>query len=180
MKLPWKKINSKTVYVNPWFRVREDKVVKPNGKKGKYCVLETKAPSVFTVALTKNKEIYLINQYRYPTKKFCWEVPGGGSNNEDLLTAAKRELWEETGLIARDWKKIGMFNPMSGICSENMYVFLAKNLEQTGKNKKHEEGIGTIKKFPFKDVLKMIKNGEIVEGQSCLSVLQAGLFLGYI
>ena len=180
MKPPWKKISSKVVYSNRWCKIKEDKVIKPDGKEGTYSVLETRAPSVFVVALTDNKEIYLINQYRYPVKKFSWEIPGGGSDKENLLKAAKRELLEEAGLTARYWKQIGMFNPMNGICSEDMYIFIAKDLEQTNENKQQEEGINTLKKIPFKNALKMIKSGKITDSQSSLAILQAGLYLGYI
>lgn len=179
MDNPWKKISSKIVYENPWFKVREDQVEKPGNRTGVYGVVET-PPSVFIIALTENNEIYLTGLFRYPTGKYGLEVPAGGSDNEDLLEAAQRELLEEVGLKAKTWKKAGQFTPWNGISSEVSHVFIAQDLEETGTQIDPNEGILEIKKVDFTKVFDLIKSGEISDGQTISALVLAGIHLGLL
>ncbi len=175
----WKTLSSKIAYQNPWYKVREDQTIRPNGKKGLYAVVVS-PPSVFAVALTEQQEIYLVSLYRYPTGLTNWEIPAGGSNNQDPLKAARRELQEETGLEASSWEQIGKFNPYNGISDETSYVFLATGLTQTQEHSQIEEGITEVKKVPFKIALEMIKSGQINDGQSISAITLAALYLKII
>lgn len=175
-KNPWKKLSSKNVYSNPWFSVREDQVEKPGNRTGVYGVLET-APSVFIIALTDKNEIYLTGLFRYPTGKYGLEVPAGGSDFEDLLVAAKRELQEEVGLKGGKWEKIGEFTPLNGIANEVSHVFLAQDLEETNTEIDPNEGIIEIKKVPFEKAFDLIRSGEISDGQSISALTFAKLHL---
>lgn len=136
-------------------------------------------PSVFVVAMTEMREIYLIKQYRYPTKNYSWELPAGGTDGQNPLKAAKRELWEETGLIANKWKKIGRLNPWNGMAGEVMHIFLVQGLVQTGRNKRKEEGILEMKKVSIKKVLQMVRLGQITDGQTLAALLLAVLKLSH-
>jgi 8-oxo-dGTP pyrophosphatase MutT (NUDIX family) len=107
MKNPWKKLSSRIAYTNPWMTIREDKVIRPDGKKGIYGLMLAPGPSVFVIALTKDKKIYLVKQFRYTFQKPSWELPAGNAGKDKPLAAAKRELWEETGLTANHWKLFG-------------------------------------------------------------------------
>lgn len=176
MDNPWKKISSKISYQNSWFRVREDEVVRPDGSKGNYGIVETNGPSVFIVALTPELEVYLIKLFRYPTQKWSWELPGGGFSGLAPLEEAKKELQEETGLVASQWISLGSAQVMNGVCNEMSHFFIAKNLKEA-ENKAKEEGIVQIKKFPFTEVLEMIKDGEFDDGQSMSAILKASLYL---
>lgn len=177
MKNPWKQLSSRIVYKNQWFSVREDETEKPGNRRGIYGVLET-APSVFIIALTDKNEIYLTGLFRYPTGKYGLEVPAGGSDYEDLLIAAKRELREEVGLRATKWEKIGEFTPLNGIANEVSHVFLAQNLEETGTEIDPNEGIMEIRKVPFEKVFDLVRSGEISDGQSISAITLAGIHLG--
>ncbi len=99
MKSPWKTKNSKIVHQNPWYKIRQDEVITPDGKPGTYNVLETKGDAALIVPLSEKDEIYLIKKYRYPIKEFSWEIPSGNSEGGDIFEAAKRELWEETVMV---------------------------------------------------------------------------------
>src|SRR4051812_33907197 len=112
----WKKLSSKIVYKNPWFQIRKDKVIRPDGQKGTYDVVETHGDSVFVVAFNAREEILFIKLHRYPLGADSLEIPGGNSEGEALPKAAKRELWEETGYKAKTWKRVGTWHPMNGIC----------------------------------------------------------------
>lgn len=166
----YRTLSKRIVYQNPWFKVREDAVVKTNGKKGKYNFIET-YDSVMVVAMTDKREIYLVRLYRYPHKQFSWELPAGGSDGQKPLVAAKRELWEETGLKAKEWKKLGQCHPWNGMASETMHIFLAQDLVQSKHGKMAEEGITQVKKFPIKKVFEMVKRGQITDGQSLSAIM---------
>ena len=174
----WKKLSSKIVYKTPWLKVVEDKVIRPDGTKGMYSYVKTNGDCVMIVPISENNEVYLIKQYRYTKEEDSWEVPGGNSEGEDLLSAAKRELQEESGLTADDWKLIGQSQSMNGITDEKTYVFIARNIRETNSNKMKEEGIHEMKKVPFVEVLEMVKKSEITDGQSVVALVKAALFLG--
>lgn len=176
MDNPWKKISSKLVYKNPWFSVREDEVKKPGNRSGVYGVVQT-PPTVFTIALNTANEIYLVGLYRYPTGKYGLELPAGGSENQDLLEAAKRELLEETGVKAQSWAKVGQFTPWNGISDEVSHVYLAKDLTETGSELDPNEGIMEVKKVAFEKVFDLVESGEISDGQTISALTLAKLHL---
>lgn len=162
--IPWKKLSSRTAYQNPWYRIREDKVIRPDGKEGVYGVLET-SHAAYLVPVDSEGRLLLIRQYRYPTEMWSWELPAGGMDGQDPLVAAKRELGEELGLTARNWQKVAALQSLNGISSEIMYVFVAKDLEPTS-DKRAEEGIVETKKVTPTEFEAMIASGEMSCAQS--------------
>lgn len=176
---PWKTISSKIVYENPWFKVREDETEKPGNRTGVYGVVLT-PPTVFTVALNEKDEIYLIGMFRYPTGKYGLELPAGGSDNQDLLEAAKRELVEETGVKAKTWEKAGEFTPWNGISDEVSHVFIARDVEETDNQIDPNEGILEVRKVAFEKVFDLVKSGEISDGQTISALTLAKIHLGKI
>lgn len=168
IKNPWKTLSSKYVYSNNWIKVREDKVIRPDGKKGIYGVVETKT-ATGVVALDADNNIFLVGQYRYPLDVYSWEIiEGGAEDSESAIDAAKRELLEEAGIIAKSWQQLGGELHLSNChSSETAYVFLAKDLEFKEPNPEGTEVL-EIKKMPFKNAYKMMRNGEITD---CLSII---------
>ncbi len=124
----WKKLSSKVVHESPYYFVREDDVIKPDGSKGKYNVVVTKG-AVFIVAIDNEKNVYLERLYRYTNDNYSVEIPAGGTEGEEPLIAAKRELQEETGLEANTWKALGIMYPANGLLSEENHVYLATDLK---------------------------------------------------
>ena len=165
MKNPWKKLSSRTAYENPWIRVREDKVIHPDGHEGIYTVVEV-PPSVHVLALDKDKKIWLIECFRYSTDAASLEIPAGGTEGKDPLESAKRELQEETGLIANKWQKIGELDAHSGVCREVMHIFLATGLEQTGIHEQEADGIKRSFSLPIDDVYEAIASGKIRDSET--------------
>ena len=103
-KNPWKTKKSKVVYNNPWIKVRENKVVTPDGSDGIYGVIEKKV-GLGIVAVDDNNNILRAGQWRYAIKRYSWSFIGGTlEDGESPLQAAKRELLEETNTKARTWK----------------------------------------------------------------------------
>ena len=94
----WTTRESSVVYENPWIRVREDAVDRPDGTPGIYGVVELRNAAVFVVALTDADEVVLVEVDRY-TVGASLEVPAGGADGQDPLAAARREVWSEQGLL---------------------------------------------------------------------------------
>lgn len=176
MPSPWKRLSSETVHKNPWYSVRRDAIIRPDGKPGEFYVVE-REPSVFIVALTPEQKVHLIGIHRYTTGSYSFQVPAGGSEGQPLLEAAQRELQEETGLTAKTWEKLGVFEPANGLLQAISHVFLATDLSQTTKNAELEEGIQEHKICSFEEIREMIKNGEMPDGPSVTCLTMAALKL---
>src|SRR5580765_3405467 len=153
----WPLTSSVVVYQNPWIRVVEDQVLRPDGSPGPYGVVELAHEAVFVVALTEAREVLLIHVDRHTTG-WSWEVPAGGSDGEDLLAAAQRELAEETGYTATEWRQIGQSDGLNGICRAPETVFLATGLSggAAGSVDQVAEGIGQVRAVPLPEVLRMV------------------------
>ena len=174
---PWKTISSRKVYSNPWMSVREDQVIRPDGQNGVYGVIDTRT-ATGVVALTPEHEVYLVGQYRYPTDVYSWEiVQGGVDEDEDPLTACKRELQEEAGLIAETWTPIGGEIHLSNcISSEKGYLFVAEGLSETEASPDGTEVL-QLKKLPLREAVRMAVSGEIVDAVSIIGILLAEKWL---
>ncbi len=179
MKSDWELLHSETVYTNKKWSVQHDKVRMPNGIERDYYIVNTTG-AVDVVALTNNREIYLVGQYRHTTGVYSLEVPGGGMDDNSPLQAAKRELIEETGLTAKSWKSLGSFQTSNGIMSELTHIFLATDLTTTDNNTQFEEGIDELIKIPVVEAIEMINDGRITHAQTIVCIMKAGLELGII
>jgi 8-oxo-dGTP pyrophosphatase MutT (NUDIX family) len=166
----WIKHSSKIVHENNWFKVEKDEVTRPNGDDGEYYTVISH-PAVFIIPQDPDGDIYLIGQYRYTIGQYSIEIPAGSTDGKDELEAAKRELKEETGFNAETWEKLGSFYSANGLLREKAHVYLATDLTQTGSNEQEEEGIDKLYKKPMSELLAMIKNGEIQDGQTISSLM---------
>ena len=126
----WTTKKSERVYENPWFSVRKDSVIQPDGKPGEYFVVE-RAGAVVIVAEDDSENLVLVYQTKYPVGKRLLEFPAGlVEEGESPLDTAKRELKEETGLSAGSWESLGSLYPSAGMTDEREYVFLARDLTE--------------------------------------------------
>ena len=163
---PWKILSSRVAYENPWIKVREDKVIRPDGNDGIYGVMESK-DSVVVVAVNDKNEVYLIYSFKYPVAQWSWGLPGGGGDGESAEKASKRELTEETGIIADKWTNLGSTRVSSGLMTERMSVLLAQDLT-FGKQKIADdtETIDGGKFVSFEEADEMLARGEIDDAQT--------------
>ncbi|MEL4320634.1 NUDIX hydrolase [Leifsonia sp. YIM 134122] len=177
--MTWPTATRSTVYENPWIRVTEDQVTRPDGSDGIYGVVEVRNAAVFVVALTDDDEVLLVTIDRH-TVGTTIEVPAGGTDGEDALLAAQRELLEETGHVAAVWQRIGTMNALNGICRAPEAVYLATGLSVAAEATGHqaEEGISQVRAVPWGDVIRMVADGEITDGETVAALLYAAIALG--
>ncbi|HMO18351.1 MAG TPA: NUDIX hydrolase [Oligoflexia bacterium] len=180
IKNPWKTLSTRTVYKNPWIEVKEDKVITPGGGEGIYGVVHSKI-ATGVVAITKNLDIIMVGQYRYPMNEYSWEiVQGGAEHGEDPMQGAIRELQEEAGILAEKVVLLGEEVHLSNChSSERAFLYLAENLTQTDANPDDCE-ILEVKHIPFKDVLEMVENGKIRDAMTIIGVYRAARAIGII
>jgi tRNA pseudouridine65 synthase len=170
---PWKTIGVRTVYQNPWIRVEEHEVVTPAGKPGIYGKVCARGRAVGILALDEYDHVWLVGQYRYPVERFSWEIPEGSSEpGEEPLDAAKRELAEETGLTAREWKPIQHLYTTNCVSDEEAFVFLATGLTE-GPTCHDETERLVIRRMPFPQVLDMVLDGQITDAITVAAILKA-------
>src|SRR4051812_2461063 len=176
--MTWPVTRSRVAYENPWIVVREESVVRPDGSPGLYGVVELRRPAVFVVALTEADEVVLVTVDRH-TVGTSIEVPAGGTDGEDPLVAARRELHEETGLTAGTWRCVGEISALNGICRAPEIVYLATDLHEVGvpgapdgtqdgtpdgtdnaddgrSAEQVTEGISAVSRVPVREVLAMV------------------------
>ena len=172
---PWKTTSSRTVYQNPWVRVREDEVIRPSGDPGIYGVIEIR-PSVGVVATNERDEIVLVGQWRYSLDRYSWEIPRGGSDpgETDLRAVAQRELEEEAGVLAADWECLGTVDNCNGVANDVQTLYWARGLTLTEVRPDPGEAISVMWK-PFSHALQMAMNGGITEVCSVAAILKVEL-----
>lgn len=174
---PWQLKDSKLVYSDEWIRVNRDSVVRPDGDDGSYTYIEN-ADSVLILAINDNEEIYLEWTYRYPTKSWGWELPGGGLGDEDSLIAAQRELREEVGYEATDWKSIGIPSVYSGLVTGMMSVYTAQGLSHSKIETSDDSEItNTGRFFSLHEIKTMIVESNIIDSQTIAALYQYELQL---
>jgi 8-oxo-dGTP pyrophosphatase MutT (NUDIX family) len=171
---PWRTLDSRVVYRNPWIVLREDAVVRPDGNDGIYSVVEMR-PSCGIVAIGDDARIALVSQWRYVHGKMSLEIPSGGSEHgETPLAAAERELAEEVGLAAGDWADLGAIDNSNGVTTDVAHMFLARDLSATVQVRQGDERIEVVW-MPFADAVEHVMSGVITESVSVAAILKAEL-----
>ncbi len=180
----WTTRSSAVVYENPWIRVREDAVVRPDGSPGLYGVVEVRSPAVFVVPVTDDDEVVMVQVARYSTGTTSLEVPAGGSDGEDPLVAARRELAEETGLMADSWQAVGSMFALNGVCHAPEHVFLARGLRTASGSavatEQAAEGISAVRRVPWAQAVGMVRDGTVTDGETVAALMYAAIALGRV
>lgn len=130
--------------------------------------------AVGIVAIDERGRIILENQFRYPVNDITLEIPAGKLDlpDEDRLSAAKRELREETGYTADQWISIGGFYPAPAYSDEMISLFLATGLH-AGNTERDEDEFMEVVSIPFSDAIDLVYSGKISDAKTQIAILRA-------
>ena len=174
---PWKITGQKLVYENPWISVSEYDVINPSGGNGIYGKVHFKSIAIGIIPLDLALNTWLVGQYRFSLNQYSWEIPeGGGSLDVDPLDSAKRELLEETGLMANQWDVLMQMHLSNSVTDELAIVYLARELEQHSPEPEETEQL-IIKKLPFNEAYKMVEEGTITDSITVAAILKIKLLM---
>jgi 8-oxo-dGTP pyrophosphatase MutT (NUDIX family) len=173
MQNKWKTLSIEDVYDNPWIKLEEHQVINPGGGRGIYGKVHFKNTAIGIIAVDKDDNIWLVGQHRYPLNEWSWEIPeGGGPKGTEVLESAKRELKEETGLVAEKWTVIQRAHLSNSVSDEEGFVFLAEELTAGDMEREDTEADMKVWKLPFSDALQMVIDGKITDSLSVMGILK--------
>lgn len=179
IKNPWKTLSGEVKYDNRWIKVTEYQVINPAGGRGIYGKIHFKNKAIGIVAVDEALNTWLVGQYRYALDEWSWEIPeGGGPLDESPLSAAKRELQEETGLTATKWSQIIRLHTSNSVTDEEGFIFLAEGLQQGEASLEETEADLKVWKLPLKDALQMVIDGKITDSLSVMGLLMVARLKG--
>jgi len=171
----WNLLNSKLVFDNKWCRVRQDEIELPNGQVIKDFFVNIRPDIAIILAVTPKQEIVFVRQYRHGVEEILLELPAGAfyPEQESSIVAAARELEEETGYVANQLIEIATLydNPVKD--TNKIFVFLAENVQPTGKQSLDITEEIEVVLIPIEQVINQIYQGKI-----SVSGTVAAIFLG--
>lgn len=174
---PWTTLRSELKFETPWIAVTKHDVLNPAGKNGLYGVVHFKNLAIGVLPLDKDLNTWLVGQWRYPLNAYSWEIPeGGGPHDKDPLDSAKRELKEETGLIAKTYTELCRMHTSNSATDEYAIIYLARDLTLTEAEPEESEAL-KIKKLPFDEAYNMVMQGEITDSLSMVAILKTKILL---
>ncbi len=175
-KNPWQTHSTKVVYDNTWIQVSESLVTNPGGGDGIYGVVHFKNRAIGVIPIDDQDHTWLVGQFRYPTNTYEWEIPEGGCPSEEMpMDAARRELKEETGLVASNYEILidGMALSNS-VSTELATVFVASNLSQFEAEPEESEEL-CVRRLPLEEAVQMVIDGVITDAISVAGLLKLAL-----
>ena len=177
IKNPWKIIDTDKVYESPWIHVTKHNVLDPSEQPGTYSVVHFKHLAIGVLPLDEEYNTWIVGQYRFPLKRYTWEIPeGGGDMNVPPIDSAKRELSEEVGISATKWTNIQEFDTSNASTDERAIIFVAQKLNFHEAHPDDNEEL-TIKKLPFAELYELAVKGEITDSLSLVAILKTKLLL---
>ena len=171
-------LSSRVSYQGPVFSVTTDQVEEPGGVRARRDVVRHSG-SIVILAVDRSGKgarkteplILLERQYRHAARSMMWELPAGRiDDGETAITATKRELLEETGYSARNWKRILHFYVSPGFLDETMTIFLAENLRAGEAQPEADERIA-VKFFTLSEATRMAIGGRIQDAKTIAGIL---------
>ena len=174
---PWTSLAQHKIYDNNWIEVTEHKVLNPSGGEGIYGVVHFKNMAIGILPLDEALNTWLVGQYRFPLDAYSWEiVEGGGPHGKEPLESAKRELLEETGLMAEEWMEIQRMHLSNSVSDELAIIYIARGLTQ-GQAEPEETEQLTVRKIPFADAYQMVVTGVITDSMSVAAILKTHILI---
>ena len=172
---PWLRGPGRRVFDNPWISVTEFDAVAPTGRPAQYGLVGFKNRALAILPLHEDGTVSLVGQNRLPFGDYSWEIPeGGGPLAEDPLQGAKRELREETGLVAENWREILRLQLSNSVTDELAIGYLATGLLQADARPVGDgtEDIARVR-IPFTEALAAVTAGHISDVLTVAMLLKA-------
>ena len=168
----WQTLSSELVYESAWISVNKHQTINPAGKPAIYSVVNFKNKAIGILPLSEDGFTWLVGQWRYPLNAYSWEIPeGGGPLGEEPIETAVRELKEETGIVAKNFKEIMQLHLSNSATDEHAFVFLATNLTFEEAEPEESEDL-KVKKVHINTAFDMVMNGEITDGISVAAIFK--------
>ncbi|MBS0332864.1 MAG: NUDIX hydrolase [Proteobacteria bacterium] len=160
---PWTPGEERPVFETAWIRVTEQTAIAPTGRPAPYGLVRFKNLAVAVLPIHEDGTVTLVGQYRFPFMVYSWELPEGGAPiPEDPLDGAKRELAEETGLIAAEWRQILDTQLSNSITDERMLGYLATGLSPAPRRPEADDTEAiALARVPFREALDAAAAGHL-------------------
>ena len=173
---PWIRHSERPVYENPWMAVTEHRATAPTGNPALYGVVHFKNMAMAILPIHDDGTVMLVGQHRFARPGYSWEVPeGGGALDVDPLDSAKRELAEETGLQAAEWREVLTGVELSNsITDEIAYGYLATGLSPAADRRSADETeVIAVARVPFREALDVALAGGLKDMLTVAMLLRA-------
>ncbi len=176
MKLTEKTIASQSVFEGRVIHVKHDKVELENGKTAMREIVEHPG-GVCVAALTENRELLFVRQFRYPYKEIVLELPAGKlEKGQNPLENGKRELLEETGAIGREYVTLGQLYPSPGYCGEIIHLYFCK-IDHFENQQLDQDEFLNVERIPLDTALRMVHRNEIPDAKTQVAILKTAALL---
>jgi ADP-ribose pyrophosphatase len=165
-------LSSETVFKGGLLHVRRDRVRLPNGAEtGREYIVHPGA--VLVVPLLDDGRLVFERQYRYPLRKAFIELPAGKIDpDEDILATGQRELLEETGYSATEWRYLAALHPCIGYSDEIIHIYLACGLHAGAHKRDHDESLEVFT-LTLDEAMQALRRGEITDGKTMIALFWA-------
>jgi 8-oxo-dGTP pyrophosphatase MutT (NUDIX family) len=169
---PWQARNPRRLLDNPWFSVDHYDAIAPTGAPADYYIQGFKAHAVGALPLHDDGTVTLVGQWRFPFRRYSWEIPEGGApKDETPLDGAKRELREEAGLEAADWRQVLTMQLSNASSDEVAFGYLATGLTPAPRALDETEDLAIVR-APFREVLAAAVAGHIQDAITVAMLLR--------
>jgi 8-oxo-dGTP pyrophosphatase MutT (NUDIX family) len=170
---PWAVAAERPVYDNPWIAVTEYDAIAPTGAPTLYGVVRFKNMALVVLPLHEDGTVTLVGQHRFAIPGYSWELPAGGGPHEiDALDSVRRELREEAGLEAADWREVLQFQLSNSITNEVGRGYLAIGLTPAPTAPDATEALA-LARAPFREALDAAVAGHIQDMPTLALLLRA-------
>ena len=166
---PWQTLDSEKIYEDQFIKIVKDEIHHGNGDEGSYIYID-RLDFASVIPMDGDGKFCLVNQWRYTVGRESWEFPRGGREDGETIEASgRRELLEETGLIAETFTSIGAASIAVPITNQEYLVFIAQGLTQDNHQRDESEEDMEVAMFSLEEIEKMIETGKIHDGVTITS-----------